>query len=78
MIARSHWGLGLATEAATAARDYGFDRLGLTRLVSIIHRDNLASRRVAEKSGLKAERIVQFANHRCWLYAIARPDRGGV
>ncbi len=78
LIARSHWGLGLATEAASAIRDHGFGPLGLTRLVSIIHRDNLASRRVAEKSGLKAERIVQFMNHRCWLYAIESPDRGAV
>ncbi len=76
LIARSHWGLGLATEAASALRDHGFDRLGLARLVSIIHRDNLASRRVAEKSGLRAERIVQFMSHRCWLYAIDAKDRG--
>ena len=70
LIARSHWGLGLATEAARAIRDYGMGPLGQSRLVSIIHRDNLASRRVAEKTGLRAERMVQFMNHRCWLYAI--------
>ena len=73
LIARSHWGLGLATEAARAIRDYGFDTLGHRRLVSIIHRDNLASRRVAAKTGLHPERQVQFMNHRCWLYAIERP-----
>jgi [ribosomal protein S5]-alanine N-acetyltransferase len=73
LIDRSHWGRGLATEAALAIRDHGFDRLGLDRLVSIIHRENLASRRVAEKSGLRPERMIQFMNHRCWLYAIDRP-----
>ena len=60
-----------------AIRDHGFDRLGLDRLVSIIHRDNLASRRVAEKAGLRPERMIQFMNHRCWLYAIEAPDRSG-
>ncbi len=75
LIARSHWGVGLATEAARAIRDYGFGRLGQSRLVSIIHRDNLASRRVAEKAGLHPERQVQFMNHRCWLYAIEQADR---
>ena len=70
LIARSHWGLGLATEAAQAIRDYGMTQLGRTRLVSIIDRDNLASRRVAEKTGLRPERPVQFMKHRCWLYAI--------
>ena len=75
LLARSRWGLGLATEAALAIRDHGFGVLGLPRLVSIIHRDNLASRRVAEKAGMRAERVVQFMNHRCSLYAIDRLDR---
>jgi [ribosomal protein S5]-alanine N-acetyltransferase len=72
LIARPHWGRGLATEAARAIRDHGFRRLGLDRLVSIIDRDNLASRRVAEKAGLRPERMIQFMKHRCWLYAIGR------
>jgi len=76
LIARSHWGKGLATEAARAIRDHGFDLLGLDRLVSIIHRDNLGSRGVAEKAGLRPERMIQFMNHRCWLYAIESRDRG--
>lgn len=75
LIARSHWGRGLATEAARAIRDHGFDRLGRGRLVSIIHRDNLGSRRVAEKAGLRPERLIQFMDHRCWLYAIEARDR---
>jgi ribosomal-protein-alanine N-acetyltransferase len=77
LIDRSRWNLGLGTEAARAIRDHGFDRLGLGRLVSIIHRDNLASRRVAEKAGLRPERMIQFMNHRCWLYAIEARDRPG-
>ncbi len=76
MIARHRWGLGLATEAARALRDHAFGPLGLDRLVSIIHRDNLGSRRVAEKAGLKPERMIQFMSHRCWLYAIEAGDRG--
>jgi ribosomal-protein-alanine N-acetyltransferase len=76
MIARECWGLGFATEAAQAIRDHGFDALGFDRLVSIIHRDNLASRRVAEKTGLRPERMIQFMNHRCWLYAVESKDRG--
>ena len=70
LIARSHWGVGLATEAARAIRDHGFGPLGQNRLVSIIHRDNRASRRVAEKIGMHPERQIQFMNHRCWVYAI--------
>jgi [ribosomal protein S5]-alanine N-acetyltransferase len=76
LIARSDWSRGLATEAALALRDHGFDSLGLDRLVSIIHRDNMASRKVAEKAGLRPERMIQYLNHRCWLYAINDRDRG--
>lgn len=47
---RTHWNKGLATEAATACRDHAFHKLGLRRLISIIHPDNAASRRVAEKN----------------------------
>ena len=75
LIARSRWNLGLGTEAARAIRDHGFDRFGFRRLVSIIHRDNLASRRVAEKVGLRPERLIQFMNHRCWLYSIESRGR---
>ena len=74
LLARDRWGIGLATEAARAIRDLGFGRFGLTRMVSIIDRGNLGSRRVAEKTGLRQERVIQFMNHRCLLYAIATPE----
>jgi RimJ/RimL family protein N-acetyltransferase len=47
---------GLATEAAIACRDLARDRFGARRLIAIIHPDNLASRRVAEKTGLTLEK----------------------
>jgi len=75
MIARPRWGLGLGTEAARGLLGLGFGRLGRDRLISIIDRDNLASRRVSEKAGLAPERMIQFMNHRCWLYAAAAPGR---
>jgi RimJ/RimL family protein N-acetyltransferase len=52
-------GRGYATEAAAACRDYARDVLGLDRLIAIIHRDNRASQRVAEKIGLHFERETQ-------------------
>lgn len=45
-------GRGYATEAATACRDFAHDELGAAELVAIIHPDNVASRRVAEKLGM--------------------------
>jgi ribosomal-protein-alanine N-acetyltransferase len=47
--AGTHWGQGLATEAAQAIKAYGFDTLGLTRSVSLINNENVASICVAKK-----------------------------
>lgn len=45
-------GQGFATEAATACRDYAREHIRATELVAIIHPDNRASERVAEKIGM--------------------------
>ncbi len=44
-------GQGYATEGAAAAVRYGFEELGLDRLVSIFEPANVASGRVMEKLG---------------------------
>lgn len=57
-LARHAWGRGLATEAATVARDHAFDKLELPELISIIHPDNERSRRLATKLGMAlAQRV---------------------
>jgi len=43
---------GYATEAAAACRDFARETLNAPRLVAIIHPENTASRRVAEKLGM--------------------------
>ena len=73
LFLRKLWGRGLATEAARACRDYGFERLGYRRLVSLVDPGNLASRRVAEKVGMTLEQEVEKWGKRVCLYAIERP-----
>jgi RimJ/RimL family protein N-acetyltransferase len=51
-LAREHWGKGYATEGARASVDHGFGELGLRQVISIIHPDNVASVRVAERLGM--------------------------
>jgi RimJ/RimL family protein N-acetyltransferase len=46
------WGSGYATEGARALVAYGFDDLGLHRIVGLTHPDNAASRQVLLKAGL--------------------------
>jgi RimJ/RimL family protein N-acetyltransferase len=48
----SVWGQGLATEGGRAALRYGFEVVGLERIISAARADNAASRRVMEKCGL--------------------------
>lgn len=50
-----HWGQGYATEAARACLDFGFADLGLTSIVAFVDPDNLGSRRVAEKIGMRSD-----------------------
>ncbi len=52
LIAREHWGQGYATEAARSLVCYGFEILEKDLLVSLIHRKNARSIRVAEKIGM--------------------------
>lgn len=67
-----YWNRGLATEAATAVRDYAFQTLGLSQLISLIRVGNEASRRVAEKVGMRcAEEIARY-DQRYWQYVIER------
>lgn len=55
----AHWGRGLATEAALAARDDALGRLGLPEIVSIIHPQNVRSQRVAAKLGMTRQRQIE-------------------
>jgi RimJ/RimL family protein N-acetyltransferase len=73
IVVRSHWGQGIATEAARAWRDHAFTRLGLPRIVSMISEDNPASRRVAEKLGMAVERTAIWDDRPMLLYACASP-----
>ena len=50
---RSAWGKGFATETASAVMQYGFNDLGLNRIIAHARKENTASLRVLEKLGMK-------------------------
>lgn len=62
-LARSAWGQGYATEAASAIRDVAFHTLGIKRLIAIIDPSNIASIRVAEKIGMHYENEVMLEGY---------------
>ena len=67
-----YWNRGLISEAARAVRDHGFTVLKLPRVISLVHPENIPSRRVAEKNGMKVEREITFRGFPTLVYAISR------
>jgi ribosomal-protein-alanine N-acetyltransferase len=75
-LLRVCWGQGYATEAAVSVRDYAFDMLLASRLVSLVDPRNIASIRVVEKLGMRYEKDVMLSNynHPDHLYSIHRKN----
>ena len=74
-LAPTAWGNGLATEAARALLEWGFEQGRLGRVVAVIHPDNLASRRVAEKCGLTFWKEIELRDSgRFTVYHNRAPD----
>lgn len=72
-----YWGQGLATEAARAVRDHAFADLQLPHVISLIHPDNIASRRVAEKNGMTPEKETTFRGFPTIVFGISREQWHG-
>jgi RimJ/RimL family protein N-acetyltransferase len=70
----SVWGQGLATEGGRAAVRYGFEVVGLERIISAARADNLASRRVMEKCGLAFQDEFPYKGALAVWYVIDRAD----
>ncbi len=70
LIAKEHWGKGLATEAVVGIIAYAFNTLGLTRLICLIDEESVASIRVAEKAGMRFERDGKDEKGSFWLYVL--------
>jgi RimJ/RimL family protein N-acetyltransferase len=82
---RNYWGFGYATEAARAAIDDGFARIGLQEIVAITVLGNIASQRVMERLGMT--RTIEFDHplvaedsplRRHILYRLARASWSAV
>ncbi len=76
-IARDYWGQGLATEAAQAILNYGFEVLKLPRLIARIEPENIASQKVAEKIGMTFEKESRDEIGPFWVYSISKGQLHG-
>jgi RimJ/RimL family protein N-acetyltransferase len=67
-LARSHWGRGFATEGAGAALRFAREELRAPRAISLIHPDNAASIRVAERLGATATGTTELGERPVRVY----------
>lgn len=63
-LARQHWGRGYATEGAREALRFGFEDLGLPGIVAFTVPQNMRSRRVMEKIGMRRAPWLDFDHPR--------------
>ncbi|WP_459732211.1 GNAT family N-acetyltransferase [Pseudomonas sp. MHK4] len=66
-LAREHWGLGYASEAAWTALRCGFDRLALNEVVSFTAISNLPSQKVMQAIGMHHDPADDFDHPRLAL-----------
>ncbi len=69
------WGKGIATESGLESLRYGFDVLGLKRIVGLAVPENIASRRVLEKCGLSFEKYTDYDGYEVALYAVHKNSK---
>jgi ribosomal-protein-alanine N-acetyltransferase len=80
-LAAEHWGHGYASEAARAALVFGFEKVGLSQIVSFTVPQNQRSRRVMEKIGMRHDPRDDFdhprlpAGHALRRHVLYRLDR---
>lgn len=72
ILLKSYWNIGLGTEAAKASLEYGFEIANLERIVAVAKPENIASRRVMEKVGMKYEKDAYYYNNEVVYYSITR------
>jgi RimJ/RimL family protein N-acetyltransferase len=80
-LAHAHWGKGYATEGARACVEYGFTKMGLDEIVSMVVPRNVRSQRVMEKLGMTRDPSADFDHPRIpegspvrahWLFRLRR------
>jgi RimJ/RimL family protein N-acetyltransferase len=72
ILGKAYWGQGFATEAARASLRFGFETLGLERVIGISHVENKASQRVLEKLGMARVEQRPLWGMECYVYAVER------
>ncbi|MBD1843565.1 GNAT family N-acetyltransferase [Cyanobacteria bacterium FACHB-63] len=71
---KAYWNRGMATEASIACLRFGFEKMGLERIVAIAQPANIASQRVMQKVGMTFEKNAHYYKTDVVYYAISRNE----
>lgn len=75
-LRQSAWGKGLGLELAEALVEYGFAARKLSEITATITPDNLPSKKIAEKLGLKFDKHIVLLGVPTDLYRLRRENVG--
>jgi len=67
---KEYWGKGIATESAIACTRFGFDSLGLNKIIAMVLPENKNSIRVLKKVKFEFERDIIEDNQMARLYSL--------
>jgi RimJ/RimL family protein N-acetyltransferase len=73
---KEFWGKGIGFETALFWLKYGFEKLGLDRIVAVADKENVGSWKIMEKLGMKYEKTEEHYGMDCVFYAISKNDFG--
>ena len=74
LLDKAYWGKGLGFEAAQASMRYGFQQIGLPRIVCMMFAANKGSRGIAKKLGMTFQQNVEVQGQPALKYAIERAE----
>lgn len=70
-MAKEYWRRGIGYECAMAWLDYGFNKMGLERIVAVALPENEGSWRIMEKCGMKYEKTATHYGSELVFYAVS-------
>ena len=73
-LRRSFWGRGYATEGARTALQFAFTKLEHPHVISLIHPENAASIRVAQRLGERLSGSTELMGKPALIYRITREE----
>lgn len=68
LLSKTYWGQGYIPEAARASLRYGFEQCGLSRIIALVHPENVRSQRVALKIGMRFVDQSRYFDMDCYRY----------